>query len=60
MGIPDDLSCSHDQFEEDGPVEEYQLLISKHFRMKNVTYSQRDKAGRTRGDGSCCDIKTAG
>lgn len=28
MGIPDDLSSSHDQLEEDGTVEKDQLLIS--------------------------------
>jgi hypothetical protein len=28
MGIPDDLSRSHDQLEEDGPVEKDQLLVS--------------------------------
>ena len=31
MGIPDDLSRSHDQLEQDGTVEEDQLLVSLRF-----------------------------
>jgi hypothetical protein len=43
MGIPDDLSRSHDQLEEDGTVEEDQLLVSLRFLgFGSRTYPQCD------------------
>jgi len=42
MGVPDNLSSCHDQLEEDGSVEEDQLLISFCSYEGDPSYPQCD------------------